>query len=752
MNKFFKNLFLASLLLAMFLQNNTSAQSQQKYVGVFYLVWSNLAITSSLYGSDVYNMSSTIYSPYPDFNWWGKPAYCATHGDTTIKNNYLMYLNNDPNQPNDSLIDYHADLLTQAGVDFIIVDETNGPIQAIINGAIALCKRYKERIDNSLPVPKIVFWVKDQTTLTAMENQVFSTYQGTAYDTSLFFNYLGKKLLLVVQPDSALSATDTNQPAVPTSGDYANYTARHCWGLSAVGGKYWCFKTNETTPPPAFNYNGQPEEMCAPVACQGSYMTTDGVNPTSGAQGRQNGTFFDTYVEAAKTVQPKFLFVYSWNEWTAQNLGTQSTPKFVDQWREEYSSDIEPMEGGHTDQYYQLMKTKIGEFKRAGIPDWEFTSDVQGWSAQNQISGFGWQSGGYVGGTISGSDPFMVSNSNLAINITNSKYIAIRLKNSSSMTKAQIYFITNSDPVWNEAKHIDFTIAANSNFTTYYIDMSTISGWTGTLSQLRLDPTAGNPGTGSFQLDFIRFSGQVWEFTSDAEGWYSGNNISGFGWQTGGFIEGNITGSDAFIYSGNNLNININTNKFVVVSLKNNSSQTAGQIYFVTNSDNSWNDAKEKGFSIQANSGFTTYIIDMSDVPGWSGTLKQLRIDPCNGSPGTGSFQIDYVHVSSGMFKYSINNKELTNNQTPTSFTLSQNYPNPFNPSTEIQYSIPKSGLVTLKVYNMLGQEIVTLVSQKQQAGSYTVNFDASKLASGVYLYRIQAGDFSLTKKMTLLK
>jgi len=95
--------------------------------------------------------------------------------------------------------------------------------------------------------------------------------------------------------------------------------------------------------------------------------------------------------------------------------------------------------------------------------------------------------------------------------------------------------------------------------------------------------------------------------------------------------------------------------------------------------------------------------------------------------------------------------KQLSNN-IPGSFSLSQNYPNPFNPSTEIQYSIPKSGLVTLRVYNMLGQEIVTLVNQKQQAGSYTVNFDASKLASGVYLYRIQTGDFSLTKKMTLLK
>jgi hypothetical protein len=100
-----------------------------------------------------------------------------------------------------------------------------------------------------------------------------------------------------------------------------------------------------------------------------------------------------------------------------------------------------------------------------------------------------------------------------------------------------------------------------------------------------------------------------------------------------------------------------------------------------------------------------------------------------------------------------------TNNLKPVSFELLQNYPNPFNPTTEINYSIPKDGIVTLKVYNVLGQEVAVLVNRLQKVGSYTVNFDASNLpagrqglASGVYVYRIQSGDFSLTKKMSLLK
>jgi hypothetical protein len=87
-----------------------------------------------------------------------------------------------------------------------------------------------------------------------------------------------------------------------------------------------------------------------------------------------------------------------------------------------------------------------------------------------------------------------------------------------------------------------------------------------------------------------------------------------------------------------------------------------------------------------------------------------------------------------------------------TDYALEQNYPNPFNPSTKIKFQLPKDGFVTLKVYDILGKEITTLINEEKSQGKYEVNFNASSLSSGVYIYKIQAGDFVSSRKMILLK
>ena len=95
---------------------------------------------------------------------------------------------------------------------------------------------------------------------------------------------------------------------------------------------------------------------------------------------------------------------------------------------------------------------------------------------------------------------------------------------------------------------------------------------------------------------------------------------------------------------------------------------------------------------------------------------------------------------------------DIWENIIPKEFVLSQNYPNPFNPSTTITYALPKSGLVILKVYDILGNEVANLVRGNQAAGYHSANFNASNLGSGVYFYTIKASEFFATKKMLLIK
>ncbi|PKL84132.1 MAG: hypothetical protein CVV24_01775 [Ignavibacteriae bacterium HGW-Ignavibacteriae-3] len=92
------------------------------------------------------------------------------------------------------------------------------------------------------------------------------------------------------------------------------------------------------------------------------------------------------------------------------------------------------------------------------------------------------------------------------------------------------------------------------------------------------------------------------------------------------------------------------------------------------------------------------------------------------------------------------------NDMIPGSYSLSQNYPNPFNPITKIRYSLPAAGFVSLKVYDLVGQEIHMLVNEEKPAGSFEVSFDGKNLASGVYFYKLSSGSFTQTKKFILMR
>jgi hypothetical protein len=172
----------------------------------------------------------------------------------------------------------------------------------------------------------------------------------------------------------------------------------------------------------------------------------------------------------------------------------------------------------------------------------------------------------------------------------------------------------------------------------------------------------------------------------------------------------------------------------------------------------SWSTATEtnnRGFEIQRTLTPTSERKSLWESVGFV-TGKGTTTEPQNYSfvdknlqAGTYLYRLKQIDFD-GIFEYS--NEIEVEIVSPNEFALEQNYPNPFNPSTSIKYALKSRQFVQIKIYDVLGNEVTTLVNEEKQPGVYEVEFNASELSSGTYIYKLTAGNFSAIRKMLLLK
>lgn len=155
------------------------------------------------------------------------------------------------------------------------------------------------------------------------------------------------------------------------------------------------------------------------------------------------------------------------------------------------------------------------------------------------------------------------------------------------------------------------------------------------------------------------------------------------------------------------------------------------------------------GFEIERNINNIWEKIGFVEGNGNSNSEKNYSFQDSPTTEGVYSYRLKQIDFD-GKFEYS--SVVEVDFKTVNDFALEQNYPNPFNPTTSISYSLPQNEFVTLKVYDVIGNEVATLVNTLQESGKHVVNFNASNLSSGIYFYKLTAGSFSQINKMLLVK
>jgi hypothetical protein len=673
-------------------------------VGIFYFLWLGqhpssmsgiyditkiLAADSGESYKNVFNIAGTPTSPYYQFHYWGEPLY-----------HYY-------NSMDDYVMRRHVELLTAAGIDFVVFDVTNG--WTYDNVWLKLFSVLDSYQKDGWEVPKVAFYTNTYSEATMIH--LYNVLYSKNLYADLWFRPDGVRPLIIGrfdnEPAAGMEATlrsffhfrtsqwPNERALSPTSPDTAVF---HLDGFPWIdwqkpqrlygGGSAMSVMSVSPAQHPMIPFSdsyllgsvnwgrgftiSHRLDDSVPSTGDTFYRYVAGANDPSRVR---TGANFEQEWKLAIKTDPQMVFLLGWNQWVAlkQTIEEGTSRErigFVDVFNEEFSNDLEPMLGGYNDAFYMQLIQHVRRYK--GIPGSlpppvARTIDIRGDTSQ-------WSDGTNVYRSI-GSESYGRDNIGAAPHGPFYRQTAPR----NNVQEAR---------VTHDAHHIFFFVRAET----------TIAGR--------------DSGESNWMNCFIgtnQPSRQGWEGYSyvvnrspDADGTTTIEKLDSTG-------KGVSVGRADYFRNGATLQLRIPR-----TTLQLPTGDSCFQMYFKV-ADGVRNDRD---------------IMDYY-VTGKSMPLGRLSYSYAS-APVTSAGDARTGHAEG--------------------FSLSQNYPNPFNPSTKIQFSVPRSGLVTLRVYTLLGQEVATLVNEEKGVGGYTVDFNVTTFSSGVYVYRMQAGGATLSRSMLLMR
>lgn len=285
---------------------------------------------------------------------------------------------------------------------------------------------------------------------------------------------------------------------------------------------------------------------------------------------------------------------------------------------------------------------------------WHFTTGLEGWSPESDVSSLIWDSSGAATARVSGRAPLLVSAGGLRADITNNTVVKLRIVNQTSATTGRVLFTTESAPAPSDALSVPFTLMPiSATAQELQVVMSSVPSWSGLLDRLWVELDVPE-GAGSFTVHSVRVEPFVltelsnvsaWEFTNSTEGWDKSGDVASYGWMAGGLVGGSFTGGDPQIYSADGLWLDLTDRPMISLRMRVSTQAAHGTLYFSTLADSAFSEGKSVKIQIpEGRSDFVDYTFDMTGVPGWTGVLKQLRVDPEEGD-STGDFAVAHVRI-----------------------------------------------------------------------------------------------------------